>query len=500
MANFTNPPLRLDVKPTSGNIGAEAAYPGALQVSVTDAEQVFPAASGPVNTALLFAGIARFGQDTNPNAPGPGPLSDDNEEFKFVLEDRSNQFDGSIEVDHGLPRTLELELEMWQQQYLTSKAVGAAAFGALANAGLDTTDPFGAATSDALVDLVDTDPAGHPLGQKDFYLFSDVFAEKGNQLNRVAYQATALVNSQSLTAQGSSEIRVPHLGDIVELDVANQQHVATPRALDVGVLDGIQASPGLDDSGNPTTSGANRLLIFTGTALCDFSSQDDNIQRDGVVRLRLRFPLPGNLLFKGSATACCLASIHGNDEQPSLFAVQAAHVVTTPTDPTNPNPLPQPSPPLPSNELYLLVDVATQGAENGARPGISRIAYQANVLIEDTNPDLDSILVSEPGQGNFQPSVIVLVDGSGPSFFDLQVNLSGPVPQNDPPFGVVVESDDLTNVPLAQAIAIAPQSSSTIQSNNLVLGTAPNETVTITATGTRAVRTAQVVIVQNINK
>ena len=62
MADFPNWPLRLDVKPKSGNIGAEASYPGALQVSVSDAEQLFPSTSGPANTALLFAGcIAQFG-------------------------------------------------------------------------------------------------------------------------------------------------------------------------------------------------------------------------------------------------------------------------------------------------------------------------------------------------------------------------------------------------------------------------------------------------------
>ncbi len=330
MADFTQPPLRLDVKPTSGNIGAEAAYPRALQISVTDAEQVFPLPTGAANTALLFAGTARFGQDTNANAPGPGPLSDDPDEFKFVLEDRENQFDGSIEVDHGSPRTLDLELELWQQQYLTVNATGSAAFAAIANAGLDTTNPFGAAANDALVDLVDKDPGGHVLGQKDFYFFSDVFAEAGNQLNRLGYQAMALVNAQSLMAQGSTEIQVPHRGDVIEIDVSNSQQVASPRALDVGILDGLQVSPGQDDAGNPTTSGANRLLIFTGTALCNFSSQDDNIQRNGVIRIRLRFPLPGNLLFKGSATVTGLASIHGNDEQPSLFAANAALIVTNP--------------------------------------------------------------------------------------------------------------------------------------------------------------------------
>jgi hypothetical protein len=284
MADFTNSPLRLDVKPQSGNIGAEASYPAALQISVSDAEQVFPAPSGPVNTALLFAGTARFGQDTNPNAPGPGPL--DGGADPDLIEDGWNRFDESIEVDDGNPRTLELELEMWQQQYLTAKAGGSAAFAALASSALDTQNPFGTATSNAFVDLVDTDPAGNPLGQKDFYFFSDVFAEKGSQLNRLAYQATALVNSQSLTAQGASEIRVPHLGVIVDLDVANPQQVATPRALDVGILDGIQASPGLDDSGNPTTDGANRLLVFTGTALCNFSSQEDNVNCQGRSKTR----------------------------------------------------------------------------------------------------------------------------------------------------------------------------------------------------------------------
>jgi hypothetical protein len=46
----------------------------------------------------LFAGIARFGQDTNPNAPGPAPLGGDPD---YYIEDGANRFDGSIEVDAG---------------------------------------------------------------------------------------------------------------------------------------------------------------------------------------------------------------------------------------------------------------------------------------------------------------------------------------------------------------------------------------------------------------
>jgi hypothetical protein len=42
--------------------------------------------------------MARFGQDSNPNASGPGPLGSAPD---YYIEDGANRFDGSIEVDAG---------------------------------------------------------------------------------------------------------------------------------------------------------------------------------------------------------------------------------------------------------------------------------------------------------------------------------------------------------------------------------------------------------------
>jgi len=502
VTDFNHPPIQLDVQVNGGNppdlsLGAEAAYPRALQISVTDAEQVFPFAGNAANTLMLFAGVARFGQDSFviPHEPGPDAGEDN------IPEDPDNRFDGSLEVDHGQRLTLQLELHLQQQQFSLLTSQGSAAFAALANAGLDTGNPFGAASDNALIDLTGTSPTRQPLGPKDFWLFSDVIAEEGSQLNRLAYQGITLLQTGTFATPGVNEILVPHVGQIVDLDVAEATQVAVARTLDAGIVDALQIFPGIDDAGNPTSAGANRLLIFSGTALCDFSSQIDNILRRGVVRVRLRFPLPGNLLFKGSATVVALSSIHGNDEQPSTFRSNAARVVTDPTDPANPNPLPQPAGQnLPGGELYLLIDVVARGAENGARPGISSIAYQANVLVQDTEPDLDSISFSLPGQGNFVRSLSLLVNGVDLTLFDMKVALSGPVAANASPFAVVVESDDLQNVGIAQAVVILPQTSFTIVSNLAVLGTAPSETVTVTGTGTRAVRTGTLNIIQDINK
>jgi hypothetical protein len=65
---------------------------------------------------------------------------------------------------------------------------------------------------------------------------------------------------------------------------------------------------------------------------------------------------------------------------------------------------------------------------------VGRIAYQANVLVQDTEPDLDSLLLSL-GQGEFVPALSVSVTGgSGFLLFGLKVTLTGPVPQGDSPW------------------------------------------------------------------
>jgi hypothetical protein len=207
MAEFENPPIQLDVQIGNENVGALAAFPRTLQISVSDARQDFPtqSASVNVNTALLFAGLARFGQDQFPHPTEPGPLVS-NDDDNGAFEDAQNRFDGTLEVDHGDHKTLYLQLRLQQQQFQKAVVVGSASLAALASAGLNTEDVFGAATDNTKIDLTDTDPKGQQTLQKDFWLFSDVFAEDGSQLNRLGYQATALLQTGSLAIPTSKEV------------------------------------------------------------------------------------------------------------------------------------------------------------------------------------------------------------------------------------------------------------------------------------------------------
>jgi hypothetical protein len=222
-------------------------------------------------------------------------------------------------------------------------------------------------------------------------------------------------------------------------------------------------------------------------------AQDDENIFMAVVRVRLRIPVPPTLILKGSATVAALASIKGTDERGCRFAVNAAKIVRNPTDGdggTVDQP-PPPSPPLPSNELYLLIDVKVQGAENGVRPRVNRIAYQANVLVQDTEPDLDSILVRGTG-GVFGPVAFNLARGFT---WEYQLTLTGAVLQGAPPFNIPVQSDDKLNVPVNPAPAISSGGTTTGPVPGGKIGPAtPDETVTITATGRRAIRTARLEI------
>ena len=103
MGDFQNPPVQLDVTFGTQNLGAESSFPRMLQISVSDAQQVFPTQGGLVNTVVLFAGTARFGVE---------PQEDD-----IVAVDPENKVDEAITVDEGV-RTLYLQLHIQQQQFL----------------------------------------------------------------------------------------------------------------------------------------------------------------------------------------------------------------------------------------------------------------------------------------------------------------------------------------------------------------------------------------------
>jgi hypothetical protein len=124
----------------------------------------------------------------------------------------------------------------------------------------------------------------------------------------------------------------------------------------------------------------NRLLIFTGTALVNATPSNDDDVRRGVVKIRLDYPLPKTVQFIASATNASLASIANNDDDDQIYAVDCVS--------TDPAYIDQTQPQL-GKELVLTAALAVQGGTE-----ILRMAYQANVLLEVREPELDSLLVA----------------------------------------------------------------------------------------------------------
>jgi hypothetical protein len=263
---------------------------------------------------------------------------------------------------------------------------------------------------------------------------------------------------------------------INDFDAGNSSQVTESRILDIGIEDGVQTFP------SPATSEtANRLMIFTGTAICEIPADGDGELSRGVVRVRLNFPLSQTLHFIGSATVAALASVHGSHDADAVFAADAAKTIVGPTDGGS-----LPGNGLPENELYVIIDAATQGPDTI----LSRIAYQANVLMKDLEPELDSLLVKPEGFGVFAPEATII---SGEKW-DFQVTLTGPV--IDPTFLIQLQSSDPTAAPVAAATQLTTgQTSGSFLGGIATTSIRPQQIVTITAIGTRVIKTARLFIV-----
>ena len=133
---------------------------------------------------LVFAGTIRFGQDQ---------LPDDVE-----IEDTSNEPNPETEIDHGDLRTVQLKLR--DPHALVDQVTGTASVVTLGNVslaghhgGIDPvlTDVFGVNIANAEAEHVPNTLAQN--ASDDIWLFSDAVAELGSQINRMAYQVSALV-------------------------------------------------------------------------------------------------------------------------------------------------------------------------------------------------------------------------------------------------------------------------------------------------------------------
>jgi hypothetical protein len=170
MADFQFKALDRDVDGTPEQV----ALPRILEITTTEAHQIFPpGAGGPANRLLIFAGSIEFGRDNEPDQ-----------------EDSINQeVNEEAEVDEGERRTIHLRLR--DPDTAIDRVEGSASFAAPGNVflagnhgGVDVLpDVFGANVANALATIVDN----------DLWLLSDVVAELGCQMNRMPYQANALV-------------------------------------------------------------------------------------------------------------------------------------------------------------------------------------------------------------------------------------------------------------------------------------------------------------------
>jgi hypothetical protein len=261
------------------------------------------------------------------------------------------------------------------------------------------------------------------------------------------------------------------------LDAADPNQVVPTRIEADGSADSSPLEIFLDGPGD-----ANRLLVFTGIALVDVQfAEDDEILRRGRIRVRLNFPLSDAVKFISSATTASLSSIFSADDsdEATTFALDRVSTEPQPSDPNNPqSPL----------ELVLTGDMAVQGAN----AGVSSIAYQANVLLQDSRPDIDHVLVRPAGQGQFGPEAIVEVGHP----WDIEVFLTGPNPGPGPfPYTVSTSDPNIAPIAVLDSIQQVPPAA-TAAGKTMIdsVGAVPGSAV-ITVKGRTNVRTAKIDVI-----
>jgi hypothetical protein len=262
---------------------------------------------------------------------------------------------------------------------------------------------------------------------------------------------------------------------LIDRSILDTDHVFSPRTLSVNILDGTQAVPLLEkDPGR-----ANRLLIFTGTVAAELRGTPAKEVRHGVLRIQLHHPLEQSVTFVGSATIGTLAAFHTDDDK-VLFGVNSAETTLGP----NPDRIPFFDGPT-TDDLYVILDLSIQSEDSH----LDRICYQANVLVRDDTPDLESLLVRPDSSAAFADSAII----SPGSSWEYQVTFTGPILK--PTALVAVASSDSNHIPMSTLPGLAASTLVEVQQHhNAVIASAAPVTgngsldtpSTITAFFTRA--------------
>jgi hypothetical protein len=250
------------------------------------------------------------------------------------------------------------------------------------------------------------------------------------------------------------------------LDVRDSNQVENPSRVEAY----------LDGSG-----GANRLLVFTGNALANISVADGREKLlQGEVHVNLDFPISHAVDFIGAATTVQLADIECTSfDQQTTFAVDRAS-----TDAHDTSRFPRPPHGI---GLILSAGVAIQGGGEG-RTKISRLAYQANVLLHVSAVELEAVLINSIG-GPIGTTARV---GSG-SDWEIRAKLTGPAP--NPGVIVVLTSDHGELAPVPVSLFVPAGQDTSIVARPHTGRNFTSRLVNVVLTGSyRAVRTATLTI------
>jgi hypothetical protein len=173
--------------------------------------------------------------------------------------------------------------------------------------------------------------------------------------------------------------------------------MAFPFTLDVNDPKQVSSAQKLESFlGDP----ARRLFIFTGIAITSFASREDKPESD-TVTINLRTPLARKPLDHEWSATVGLASI-ANTESDFIFATNAVSIDLDPI----------------TRELLLVCEIDVQGDDSV----LNRFSYQLTVLVQEIQPQLASLLISD-----LRPVVPPLGsrDPSKPPVYDTSAYVSG---------------------------------------------------------------------------
>jgi hypothetical protein len=307
------------------------------------------------------------------------------------------------------------------------------------------------------------------LGQRtSLQITARVTNDERGTFGRIAYQASVAVVAKAPPAQLSGGCN----------DLESYQHPPNQPPFNLLLFDsqpftlGAKALEFIIDP--PAANGANRLLMFTGEAVVDFTPSNDDQLTKGTVTIQfVSHDLVTKDNLKSATGSATLNSIFNNDTGfDTTYAVDCVQVTA-------------------EQNGHLVVPtltaaVAVQGKAAGpGGAGMSNLSYQANVEIA---VGLQILVNSDLASPNFVPTVTVFAGQQ----WDLQITLS-----TQGPATVQLTSDQPQIVPDLPPFVVIPPGTAIQIIRRLSTSTIPGtQNVNITASLGTSSSTATLVVVQ----